>query len=196
MTNTSSSTLRPLRPTQVIAANKTADADGMHRLIYIKSKTEPLSETRRVGQEEVGVDPILLNLVKMRVAQAHNNPVGMEKHRIDLKAQGQTEERIDQLRSWRESSSFSDREKAALGLAEAISLEPSQPFLDQFLEEARRYFGKEELIALMLAIMAVIDWSYLRVQDSAETSPEPGISPHWQKIAHRLAHTRIILPET
>ena len=108
---------------------------------------------------DVGTDA-LLDLVRLRVAQIRECPVGIEKHQLDLKARGESKNRLDQLRVWRESPFFSNKEKVALTLGETISLAPTKLILKQFIEEARHHFEKEELIALLLAILAVNDWNY------------------------------------
>jgi alkylhydroperoxidase family enzyme len=123
--------------------------------------------------ETAGIDPALLNLVRLRIAQIHRYPIGMEKHRLDLETQGESNERLDQLTVWRESSLFSDPERAALALGESVSLDPIDSIPKQLVEEARRHFDKEQMISLLVAIMAVNDWNYLCTSSVAE-APLPG----------------------
>ena len=118
------------------------------------------NDTFASPKPDVGING-LLDLVRLRVAQIRQCPVGIEKHQLDLKTRGESKNRLDQLTVWRESPFFSNKEKIALTLGETISLAPTKSILKQFIEEARHHFEKEELIALLLAILAVNDWNYL-----------------------------------
>jgi hypothetical protein len=147
----------------------------------------------------VGVDPVLLDLVRLRMAQIRESALSVEKHWLDLQARGESAERLDQVHLWRESSFFNDKEKAALALGEAILLDPTKPILNQNLEEVRHLFKPEELVALLLALMAVNDQSHSTTQDATgETLPPVSTKtarlaqthnlPHyWRKLAHQLA---------
>src|SRR5580698_3465277 len=72
----------------------------------------------------VSIDSNLLDLVRLRMAQIRQCQAGMEKYWLSLKARGENEELLDQLKLWRQSPFFSEKEKAALTLTEAISLDP------------------------------------------------------------------------
>ena len=123
------------------------------------------------------MDPALLDLVRLRIAQIHHYKVGVEKHRLDLKARGESEERLDQLKAWHESSLFSDCEKAALALGESISLDPIESLPKQLVQEARRHFNKEQMISLLVAIMAINDWNYLTAHNKVKKISQSHISP-------------------
>jgi alkylhydroperoxidase family enzyme len=157
---------------------------------------EAVKDLEGTIQDDVGVDPILLDLASLRLAQIHRRPGEIEKRRLGLIAQGASEEWLDQVKNWRESSCFSDKERAVLGLTEEIFADPKQPVHKQLLEEARHHFKKEGLPSLLLAIMAINDKNFrfthgetvkITLPKSLETSQEQSISPHWQKVAHQLA---------
>lgn len=107
------------------------------------------------------VNPTLLDLVRLRVCQIYQQEVGIEKHTLDLKARGETEQRLNQLKEWQKSSLFSKKERAALALCEAIVLHPTEHPAREFLCKAQVYFSKEQLISLTLTVLALIDWSHL-----------------------------------
>ena len=160
-----------------------------------------------VPRPNVRIDPVLLDLVGLRMAQIRQCAMGVEKHWLDLQARGVSAERLDQVHLWRESSFFNAKEKAALMLGEAIASDPTKPVLDQLLEEARRHFRREELISLLVAIMAVNDSNhfYFTPQDAPEepTTGNPSeplkpfqtkkLPPYWLKLVHRLAERGIIV---
>jgi alkylhydroperoxidase family enzyme len=104
------------------------------------------------------VDPALLDLVRLRMAQTSRCRSEMEKQRLYLKMRAESHERLDQLKAWRKASCFSPKERAALALGEAIAFGSTEPAMGQLLEEAQGHFAKEELIALLLAIMPPTDW--------------------------------------
>jgi alkylhydroperoxidase family enzyme len=123
----------------------------------------PNIEEQLVQEEDikpdVGIDPALLDLVRLRMAQVSKCRSEIEKQRLYLKIRAESHERLDKLKIWRKATCFSAKEKAALALGEAISSDPTKSVLNQLLEEARRHFTKEEIIALLLAIMPPTDWS-------------------------------------
>jgi len=141
----------PLRPAKVITADKPARIEGLHHLKRIK--IEVARKPNSLRQDDVVVDPALLHLVRLRIAQISQCPIQNEKYWQYLKASGESEERLHQLKDWRESTCFSDKEKAALTLAEALSLGFTKPIVTESLKGTRRYFKKEEITSLLLAIM-------------------------------------------
>jgi len=190
----------PLRPAENITV-QIATPGGLHRQMRIQA--ENANEYKPVRQNDVRADSHLLDWARMRIAQIHESSAGMERHRHDLIARGESQERLDQLRVWRESACFSEKEKAVLILAEAISMSFSRPVLSQLLEVTRGHFEREELVSLLLAIMAVNDWYFQPPESGMEKVPssqppetfeEQSICPHWQRIAHGLPH-KVILPK-
>ncbi|HUB67923.1 MAG TPA: hypothetical protein VL981_10605 [Candidatus Methylacidiphilales bacterium] len=111
------------------------------------------------AKPDAWVDPALLDLVRLCMAQTSKCRLEMEKQRLYLKIRAESEERLDKLKSWRKASCFSPKERAALALGEAIASGVTEPAMGPLLEEARRHFTKEELIALLLAIMPPTNWS-------------------------------------
>jgi alkylhydroperoxidase family enzyme len=111
---------------------------------------------------DVCIDPALLDLVRLRMAQMSKCRGEIKKQRLYLQVRGESGERLGKLKAWRKSSCFSAREKAALALGEAVASGSPRPVLDPLLDEARPHFAKEELIALLLAIMPPTDWNSAR----------------------------------
>jgi CheY-like chemotaxis protein len=77
-------------------------------------------------------------------------------HRKNLKTLGESDERLDQLSNWRNSSLFTPREKAALLLSECISL--SDESMEHGTDQIHVHFSKSEAVRLTSAITAVNDW--------------------------------------
>ncbi len=68
------------------------------------------------------LEPALVQLVKMRASQINGCAYCIDMHSKDARAEGETEQRLYALSAWRETPFFTDRERAALALTEAITL--------------------------------------------------------------------------
>ncbi len=130
---------------------------------YLSARTRNKSSPRKVSDEEDGVDSNLLELVRLRVAQIHQCPVSIENHMEELRAKGETNNRLDQVATWGTSSLFDENERAALALCEKITVDPASPLLDCLIQEMRHYFTKAQIVSLTLAIIAVNDWNFLEI---------------------------------
>ena len=76
-------------------------------------------------------------------------------HTKELRADGESEQRLYLLNAWRESPFYSDRERAALAWTEAVTLVADTQVPDEVYEEARKQFTEEELVNLTLALVAI-----------------------------------------
>ncbi len=102
-----------------------------------------------------GLEPSLLELVKLRASQINGCAHCIDMHAKELKAAGESEQRLDLLNAWRESPFYSERERAALAWTEALTLVTDGHVPDEVYEEARGQFNEEELANLSLAIVAI-----------------------------------------
>jgi len=80
-------------------------------------------------------------------------------HSKDLRQEGETEQRLYMLEAWRESPVYTDRERAALAWAEAVTLLTDKQVSDDVYEAARKEFSEEELIDLTLEVIAINGWN-------------------------------------
>ncbi len=110
-----------------------------------------------------GLEPSLVELVKMRASQINGCAYCLDMHSKDARAQGETEQRLYALNAWRETPFFSDRERAALAWTEALTLVSETHAPDDVYEEARRHFREAELVALTMAIVAINSWNRLAI---------------------------------
>jgi alkylhydroperoxidase family enzyme len=96
-------------------------------------------------------------------------------HSKDLRHEGETEQRIYMLSAWRESPFYTDRERAALAWAEAVTVLSDGHVPDEVYEEARKQFSEEEMIDLTMVVVAINSWN--RANIAFRTTPgtyEPG----------------------
>jgi len=110
-----------------------------------------------------GLDAKLLDLIKLRVSQINGCAYCIDMHWKDLRAAGETEQRLYGLDAWRESPYYTERERAALGWAEAVTLVTAGHVPDDVFAEANSHFGDEELAHLTLAIVAINGWNRLNI---------------------------------
>lgn len=100
------------------------------------------------------VERSLLELVYYRVSQINGCAFCLDMHTKDLRAVGESEQRLYVLPAWREAPFYSDRERAALAWAEALTkLEGAVS--DEIYAAALEQFGEEELIDLTLAVITI-----------------------------------------
>src|ERR1700753_2256844 len=90
----------------------------------------------------------LLNLIYFRVSQVNGCAFCFDMHSKDLRAKGETEQRLYVLDAWREAPFYTDRERAALGWAESVTKITDGHVRDSDYEIARAQFSEEELIDL------------------------------------------------
>jgi len=110
-----------------------------------------------------GLEPALLELVKIRASQINGCGYCLDMHTKDARANGETEQRLYLLSAWRDANVYSERERAALAWTEAVTRLEGQEVPDEVFELARAQFTEEELVALTLAIVAINGWNRLSI---------------------------------
>jgi AhpD family alkylhydroperoxidase len=110
-----------------------------------------------------GLEASLLHLLKLRVSQINGCAYCIDMHSKDLRAEGDTEQRLYLLDAWREAPFYSDRERAALAWAEAVTLVREGHVPDEVYDEARKEFSEAELVNLTMAVVAINGWNRLSI---------------------------------
>ena len=113
----------------------------------------------------------LLELVKVRASQINGCAYCIDMHSKDARASGETEQRLYALNAWRDTSFFTERERAALALTEAVTLLADTHVPQTVLDSAGTQFEPEELTKLVYAIIEINSWNRLVVTVGA---PEAG----------------------
>jgi AhpD family alkylhydroperoxidase len=109
------------------------------------------------------VEKSLLNLLYQRVSQLNGCAYCIDMHAKDLRAAGETEQRIYLLDAWRETALYSDRERAALAWAEVVTSLPGRQVPDDVYADARKQFSEEELVDLTMAVTAVNTYNRINI---------------------------------
>ena len=110
-----------------------------------------------------GVEESLLHLVRLRASQINGCAYCIDMHWKDLRALGESEQRLYGLNAWRESPYYSARERAALAWTEAVTLIAGSSVPDTAYEAARPHFTDRELSDLTLAVATINAWNRLSI---------------------------------
>jgi AhpD family alkylhydroperoxidase len=102
-----------------------------------------------------GLDHTLLELVKLRASQLNGCAHCIDMHNKELRADGESEQRLYLLDAWREAPLYSERERAALAWTEAVTLVTDGHVPDEAYAAARAQFSEEELVNLTMALVAI-----------------------------------------
>lgn len=113
--------------------------------------------------DDCGLEPLLLELVKMRASQINGCAYCIDMHSKDARALGESEQRLYELNAWRETPFYTDRERAALLWTEELTLISLNNVSDAVYNEVRQHFSEEELVNLTLAIVAINGWNRLAI---------------------------------
>jgi len=117
--------------------------------------------------DRVGFDARLRELVRLRASQLNGCAYCVNMHSADARAAGETEQRLALLPVWREAGLFDERERAALALAESITLcaETHVPAADW--QQAAAHFSPDELGALVALVVTINAWNRIGVSTRA-----------------------------
>ena len=110
------------------------------------------------------LEPLLIDLVLMRVSQINGCAFCLDMHGKDARAAGETEQRLYLLPAWRETKLYSERERIALAWAEELTeLASHDAVSDALYAQARQVFEEEELVDLTLLVVAINGWNRINV---------------------------------
>jgi AhpD family alkylhydroperoxidase len=113
--------------------------------------------------QSAGLEPSLVELVKTRASQINGCAYCLHLHMRDARAQGEAEARLYLLNAWRESSLYTDRERAALAWTEAVTLVAQTHVPGDAYEDVRTHFDDEELVKLTLLVAMINVWNRIAI---------------------------------
>jgi len=119
--------------------------------------------------KQSGLEANLLHLIKLRASQMNGCAYCIDMHFKDLRAAGDTEQRLYSLDAWQECAYYSARERAALAWTESVTLLSPPRVPDALYEEVRQQFTEKEIGDLTLAIVTINGWN--RLTAAARTTP-------------------------
>jgi AhpD family alkylhydroperoxidase len=136
------------------------------RLQYAQADPEAFKAMMALSQavEKTGLPRQLVELVCYRASQINGCAFCLDMHSKDLRALGETEQRLYMVSSWREAPHlYNSRERAALAWAEAVTELRDRRVPDEIYEQALKDFSEAELTQLTLAVVAINGWNRFNV---------------------------------
>jgi len=113
--------------------------------------------------KSLGLEPSLLELVKLRASQINGCGYCVDMHSRDARKHGESERRLYALTVWRETPFFTERERAALAWTEALTRISETRAPDADYEWLSGQFTERERVDLTLAINAINSWNRLAI---------------------------------
>jgi AhpD family alkylhydroperoxidase len=115
--------------------------------------------------EKSGVPKKTLDLIHLRTSQINGCAVCLDLHARGARKSGETDLRSFTVAGWRDAPYFTDEERAALALTEAVTRlsDRADPVPDDVWQEAARHYDERALGAIVLQISLVNVWNRLNV---------------------------------
>lgn len=115
--------------------------------------------------KKAGIPERTLNLVYLRASQINGCSFCLDMHAREAKREGERDERLFTVGGFREANWFSDAERAALTLTEALTriADREEPVSDAVFEAARKHYDEVQLAALIVNIGMINFWNRMNV---------------------------------
>ncbi|KQN98138.1 MULTISPECIES: carboxymuconolactone decarboxylase family protein [Stenotrophomonas] len=107
------------------------------------------------------LEPGLLELVFLRVSQINGCGYCMDMHATALRKAGIEPRKLDTLPAWHESRFFDERERAALGWAEALTRLPDGAPPQAAFDALAPHFDEKGISDLSMAVAVINAWNRL-----------------------------------
>jgi AhpD family alkylhydroperoxidase len=122
---------------------------------------QALGNTSRKG----GVPTRTLGLIELRASQINGCSVCVDMHSRELKRSGESDERLFAVAAWRDVPYFTNAERAALALAEAVTRisDRPDPVPDEIWNEACKHYDEIGLSSLLISIASINVWNRFNV---------------------------------
>ena len=133
-----------------------------HPVFVLPGAMTALMDLRK-ATESAGLPLSTLHLVELRASQLNGCSGCVLMHTADARKAGEREERLYATAAWRETLCFTEAERAALALTEAMTRlsDRADPVPDEIWKEATRHYSETELAGLVIDIGAINLWNRL-----------------------------------
>jgi AhpD family alkylhydroperoxidase len=133
-----------------------------------------ISRAMSALEEEIRIDPVLRELVRLRASILNSCAYCIELHTERARRAGESEQRLQALAAWHEAPFFNEAERAALALTDAITLVAETHVPAEVFDEAASHFGDEELASLIWQIATINAWNRVAVATRTPIVDQPG----------------------
>jgi AhpD family alkylhydroperoxidase len=131
------------------------------------SKVDPKAYEAMLGLEKYlaqsGLDKSLYELIKTRASQINGCAYCINMHTRDAMNLGETAQRLFLLDAWRETTLFTEKERAVLALTEAMTLITNGHVPNEIYAEAEKQLSPQELSAVIMAVVAINGWDRIAI---------------------------------
>ncbi len=110
-----------------------------------------------------GLEQSLISLIEIRASQINGCAYCLDMHTQDAIAEGETEQRIFCISAWRDAPFYTERERAALALTEAVTLISKDGVTDELYQRVMQNFNEHEYVGLLMAINTINCWNRLSI---------------------------------
>lgn len=126
---------------------------------------QALGKALFASADQTGIPVRTLFLAYLRASQINGDSVCVDLHSRNASAAGETAERLLAVAAWRDTPHFTDAERAALALSEAMTRlsDRTDPVPDEIYYEAARHYGEQALATLIAGIATANLWNRLNV---------------------------------
>lgn len=148
-----------------------------HRVVLGKAAPAPLRAlqelNRTIGEygATAGIPDNLSHLLRLRASQLNGCAYCLRLHTRDALAAGESSDRISVLPAWRETAYFTDKERAALALIEAVTLISAGQVPDAVYAEAAAVLTSEEIAAVEWLGIVINAWNRLAIASRHPVGP-------------------------
>jgi len=138
--------------------------------VNIRREMRDVSRAMVALEREIKVEPALRELVKLRASIVNGCAYCVDFHSKKARKAGESEQRIYTVAAWQDAPFFSERERAALALTDAVTLVAATRVPDEVYEQAARYFNSEELAHLIWQIATINVWNRVEIATARANS--------------------------
>ena len=133
-----------------------------HPVFVVPAALKALTAYSRAA-EGLGISTETIEMVNLRASQINGCSVCVQLHSTSLKKEGMSDERLYAVAAWRDAPYFTDAERVALELTEALTrlADRGDPVSDELWAEAARHYDEQGLSALLIAISSINVWNRL-----------------------------------
>ncbi|WP_096186154.1 carboxymuconolactone decarboxylase family protein [Evansella halocellulosilytica] len=139
------------------------------RINYMRTNREVFKLISQLEEYKntTGFDMKLIELIKIRASQMNGCAFCLDMHTKDARANGETEQRIYCLNTWRESPFYSVTERVALELTEAVTNISVNGVPDDLYERVHVHFNEKQYIDLVTIIITINSWNRLAISSKS-----------------------------
>lgn len=109
------------------------------------------------------LDTKLLELLYFRASQINGCAFCLDMHSKNLRANGETEQRLFVLNAWREAPFYTDKERAALLWCETLTVLDGREVPNAIFNEVQKQFSETEMVDLTMAIIAINSYNRINI---------------------------------